>query len=166
MLLNLNKSSAHSLLNVVISKKCFHTKPILVYSFPMGQQLSSGIKFPYKKGHKVWEHSPNNEYSLSLFDGEDNNTSAPVSIFSIQPTQSQLASNYFKRIKTIKHPNLLSMINGTVVENEASYYIVTEKVRPLRNALKDLLTYPDSIAWGLYQISVCVILVLQYFSLI
>lgn len=130
----------------------------------MGQQLSSGHKFPYKKGNRVWQHLPNQEFKLELYDGEEYTSNLPVSIFSIQPTHSTLASNYFKRIKTIKHPNLLSLINGTMVENEMSYYIVTEKVTPLRQKLNRLLSYPDSIAWGVYQIAVSWDLVLRFHS--
>lgn len=122
----------------------------------MGQYQSSGqIKFPYKKDKEIWSQESNDGYKIKLFDGYDTSNNKPVSIFSLYPISSNLASNFYRRIKTFKHPNLLNYINGTMVESENSYYIVTERVRPLNHVLKDLLQYDDSISWGIYQISVC-----------
>lgn len=121
----------------------------------MGQYQSSGqIKFPYKKEKQVWSQESDDGYNIILFDGYDTSNKKPVSIFSLNPITSNLATNFYRRIKTFKHPNLLNYINGTVVESENSYYIVTEKVIPLSHVLKDLLNHPDSISWGIYQISV------------
>lgn len=119
----------------------------------MGQYQSSGqIKFPYKKGNLVWSRDSSDGYTFNLHEGSDNNNK-PVSIISISPLKSNLASNFYRRVKSFKHPNVLNYINGTIVENEESYYIVTERVRPLSEVLNSLLEHPDSIAWGIYQIS-------------
>ncbi|XP_043931699.1 N-terminal kinase-like protein [Protopterus annectens] len=94
----------------------------------------------------------------SLHRGKRKSTGEPVSIFvyEVKPNseeQTQVAKSAFKRLKTLRHPNILSYIDG--LETDKSLYIVTEPVTPLSIYLK---SKTDSgglndleISWGLYQ---------------
>lgn len=74
------------------------------------------------------------------------------------------ANNYFKRLKTLRHPNILPFLDGLELDatNPQVAYIVTEEVIPLEEYLNSktengetiVKQYPASIAWGFYQISV------------
>ncbi|NP_001085304.1 N-terminal kinase-like protein [Xenopus laevis] len=83
----------------------------------------------------------------------------PVSVFTyeIRPgaeEQTQAAKTASKRIKTLKHPNILSYVDG--LETDKCLYIVTEPVTPLETYVK-LRTDSGGvseleISWGLHQI--------------
>ncbi|KAG8438069.1 hypothetical protein GDO86_008670 [Hymenochirus boettgeri] len=68
--------------------------------------------------------------------------------------QTQAAKTAIKRIKTLKHPNILSYVDG--LETEKCLYIVTEPVTPLEAYMKsraDKGVVSDlEISWGLHQI--------------
>ncbi|CAH2330361.1 N-terminal kinase, partial [Pelobates cultripes] len=82
-----------------------------------------------------------------------------VSVFTyeIQPSaeeQTQAARSALKRIKTLRHPNILSYVDG--LETDKCVYIVTEPVTQLGTYMK---SRTDSggvseleISWGLHQI--------------
>ncbi|KAE8607329.1 hypothetical protein XENTR_v10011137 [Xenopus tropicalis] len=82
-----------------------------------------------------------------------------VSVFTyeIRPgaeEQTQAAKTALKRIKTLKHPNILSYVDG--LETDKCLYIVTEPVTPLGTYVK-LRTDSGGvseleISWGLHQI--------------
>ncbi|XP_055487262.1 N-terminal kinase-like protein isoform X1 [Leucoraja erinacea] len=94
-----------------------------------------------------------------LLPGTRRGTTEPVSIFlyDVKPNadeQTQVAKAAFKRLKTLRHPNILSFVDG--LETEKCLYVVTEPVTPL-------VTYLESkqppgglseleISWGLHQI--------------
>jgi hypothetical protein len=123
----------------------------------MGQQASSAQdKFPYKPVREV-QSSPriSNEFRWSLWDGQDvKDPSKLVSIFCLEPSTNPLAQAMFKRFKTLRHPNILPFLHGITVEEERKTYIVTERIEPLQTRLNDVLTLPESIAWGIHQITV------------
>ncbi|KAM4617391.1 N-terminal kinase-like protein [Discoglossus pictus] len=82
-----------------------------------------------------------------------------VSVFTyeIRPgaeEQTQAAKTALKRIKTLKHPNILSYVDG--LETDKCLYIVTEPVTSLGSYLKsrsDKGGVSDlEISWGLHQI--------------
>uniref|UniRef100_UPI00398E9DC1 N-terminal kinase-like protein n=1 Tax=Pristiophorus japonicus TaxID=55135 RepID=UPI00398E9DC1 len=94
-----------------------------------------------------------------LLQGQRKGTSDPVSVFvyDIKPNsdeQTQVAKAAFKRLKTLRHPNILSFTDG--LEAEKCLYIVTEPVSPLGAYLKRKEAAgqlsEQEISWGLHQI--------------
>lgn len=91
-----------------------------------------------------------------------------VSIFRSKAAHAQLAQNALKRTKTLRHPNILSFLDGTEVANTGVVLIVTEHVVPLAKYLEDLrLQYGSnsdefqmSVSWGLRS----VLLALQFIN--
>ncbi|KAJ1106536.1 hypothetical protein NDU88_003937 [Pleurodeles waltl] len=91
--------------------------------------------------------------------GKRKTTGDPVSIFTYEiklnsDEETQIAKAAFKRLKTLRHPNILAYIDG--LETEKFLYIVTESVTPLNTYLK-LKADADGlneleISWGLHQI--------------
>ena len=65
------------------------------------------------------------------------------------------AKNAFKRMKMLRHPNILMFQDG--VENDKAVFIATERVQPLFTYLKESnesdSQKENEIAWGLYQIA-------------
>uniref|UniRef100_A0A673WTJ5 N-terminal kinase-like protein n=1 Tax=Salmo trutta TaxID=8032 RepID=A0A673WTJ5_SALTR len=83
----------------------------------------------------------------------------PVSVFVYEVStgteeQAQLAKAAFKRMKTLRHPNILAYVDG--LETEKSLYLVTEQVTSLAAHLKAQSDRGGSgeleISWGLHQI--------------
>uniref|UniRef100_A0AAY5JYK5 N-terminal kinase-like protein n=1 Tax=Esox lucius TaxID=8010 RepID=A0AAY5JYK5_ESOLU len=83
----------------------------------------------------------------------------PVSVFVYEMSagteeQTQLAKAAFKRMKTLRHPNILAYVDG--LETEKSLYLVTEQVTPLATHLKAQSERGGSgeleVSWGLHQI--------------
>uniref|UniRef100_A0A4W5KRM8 N-terminal kinase-like protein n=1 Tax=Hucho hucho TaxID=62062 RepID=A0A4W5KRM8_9TELE len=83
----------------------------------------------------------------------------PVSVFVYEVStgteeQTQLAKTAFKRMKTLRHPNILAYVDG--LETEKSLYLVTEQVTPLAAHLKAQSDRGGSgeleMSWGLHQI--------------
>ncbi|XP_060081626.1 N-terminal kinase-like protein isoform X2 [Ylistrum balloti] len=95
----------------------------------------------------------------TLHHGKKKGTNEPVSIFCFDvkgssESQVQLAKGALKRIKTLRHPNILTFLDG--IETEKVIYFATEPVVPLETYLKDNESYGDqnslAISWGLHQI--------------
>ncbi|XP_044126716.1 N-terminal kinase-like protein [Bufo gargarizans] len=83
----------------------------------------------------------------------------PVSVFAyeIRPgaeEQAQAAKSALKRIKTLRHPNILAYVDG--LETDKSLYIVTEPVTSLGTYMKSRADTGGvselEISWGLHQI--------------
>ncbi|XP_075694841.1 N-terminal kinase-like protein isoform X2 [Rhinoderma darwinii] len=83
----------------------------------------------------------------------------PVSVFTyeIRPgaeEQAQAAKSALKRIKTLRHPNILSYVDG--LETDKCLYIVTEPVTSLEMYMKSKADTggisEQEISWGLHQI--------------
>lgn len=68
----------------------------------------------------------------------------------------ELAKNAYKRMRTFRHPYILSWLEGQ--ETEAKLTIVTESVRPLSHVLNEIEEWTDVernlVSWGLYQVAV------------
>ncbi|XP_042637447.1 N-terminal kinase-like protein [Orycteropus afer afer] len=86
-------------------------------------------------------------------------TGSPVSIFvyDVKPgseEQTQVAKAAFKRLKTLRHPNILAYIDG--LETDKCLHIVTEAVTPLGVYLKAQVEAGGlkelELSWGLHQI--------------
>ncbi|XP_033736298.1 N-terminal kinase-like protein isoform X2 [Pecten maximus] len=95
----------------------------------------------------------------TLHNGKKKSTNEPVSIFAFDvkgssESQVQLAKGALKRIKTLRHPNILTFLDG--IETEKVIYFATEPVVPLETYLKDNESLGDqnslAISWGLHQI--------------
>lgn len=132
----------------------------------MGQQASTAAqdKFPYQPIREI-QSSPriSNAFRWSLWDGQDvKDNSKKVSIFCLEPSDSPLAQAMFKRFKTLRHPNILSFMHGITVEEERRTYIVTDRIEPLANKLKDVLALPEAIPWGIHQITVRLVPIIHY----
>nr|XP_057919016.1 N-terminal kinase-like protein [Doryrhamphus excisus]XP_057919017.1 N-terminal kinase-like protein [Doryrhamphus excisus]XP_057919018.1 N-terminal kinase-like protein [Doryrhamphus excisus]XP_057919019.1 N-terminal kinase-like protein [Doryrhamphus excisus]XP_057919020.1 N-terminal kinase-like protein [Doryrhamphus excisus] len=90
----------------------------------------------------------------SLHRGKRKSNGEPVSVFVYEAAQgseqqTQLAKAAFKRMKTLRHPNILAYVDG--LETEKSLYLVTEPVTPLAVHLKDGPGELE-VSWGLHQI--------------
>ncbi|CAO3585997.1 unnamed protein product [Absidia cylindrospora] len=90
--------------------------------------------FPYSLGEKVefYDHP-----FWSLHHGTKKEDGSPVSMFvfdcSKHRDRIQMAGNAFKRLRTLRHPDLLKYLDG--VENEQAIMFVTDPVEPLSNQL-------------------------------
>ncbi|XP_046462437.1 N-terminal kinase-like protein [Daphnia pulex] len=117
-------------------------------------------------GYEILEQlTGTEEYMLwKLHKGKKKGSSEPVSVFILDAktsgndTQIELAKAALKRLKTLRHPNILTYIDS--LETEKCLYLVTEYVEPLQFYLNSCATdYPKSkqqkelfIAWGLFQV--------------
>uniref|UniRef100_A0A4W6EZP5 N-terminal kinase-like protein n=1 Tax=Lates calcarifer TaxID=8187 RepID=A0A4W6EZP5_LATCA len=95
----------------------------------------------------------------TLHRGKRKTSGEPVSVFVYEVAQgteqqTQLAKAAFKRMKTLRHPNILAYVDG--LETEKSLYLVTEQVTPLAVHLKAQAEKGGAgeleISWGLHQI--------------
>uniref|UniRef100_A0A6Q2XKI0 N-terminal kinase-like protein n=1 Tax=Esox lucius TaxID=8010 RepID=A0A6Q2XKI0_ESOLU len=95
----------------------------------------------------------------TLHRGKRKTGGEPVSVFVYEMSagteeQTQLAKAAFKRMKTLRHPNILAYVDG--LETEKSLYLVTEQVTPLATHLKAQSERGGSgeleVSWGLHQI--------------
>ncbi|XP_063046138.1 N-terminal kinase-like protein [Engraulis encrasicolus] len=91
--------------------------------------------------------------------GKRKTTGEPVSVFVYEVSQgtdaqTQLAKAAIKRMKTLRHPNILAYVDG--LETEKSLYLVTEPVTLLSEHVKAQPERGGSgeleISWGLHQI--------------
>ncbi|KAG4201414.1 hypothetical protein ERO13_A05G277600v2 [Gossypium hirsutum] len=122
------------------------------------KDLPYNIGDPYPSAWGSWSH----------FRGTSKDDGSPVSIFSLSgsnPQDGHLAAgrNGVKRLRTVRHPNILSFLHSTEVESfdgsssKVTIYIVTEPVMPLSEKIKELglegTQRDEYYAWGLHQIA-------------
>ncbi|XWS65613.1 hypothetical protein CRYUN_Cryun05aG0128600 [Craigia yunnanensis] len=122
------------------------------------KDLPYNIVDPYPSAWGSWSH----------FRGNSKDDGSPVSIFSLSgsnPQDGHLAAgrNGVKRLRTVRHPNILSFLHSTEVEaidgssTKVTIYIVTEPVMPLSEKIKELglegTQRDEYYAWGLHQIA-------------
>uniref|UniRef100_A0A8D0CJ51 N-terminal kinase-like protein n=1 Tax=Scleropages formosus TaxID=113540 RepID=A0A8D0CJ51_SCLFO len=95
----------------------------------------------------------------SLHRGKRKTTGEPVSVFVYEVSpgseeKTQLAKAALKRLKTLRHPNILAYVDG--LETEKCLYVVTEPITPLTAHLKAQAERGGSgeleVSWGLHQI--------------
>ncbi|CAL8264253.1 unnamed protein product [Lota lota] len=110
----------------------------------------------------AYEILPDTQESSGLWTlhrGKRKTNGEPVSVFVYEVAQgtdqqTQLAKAAFKRMKTLRHPNILAYVDG--LETEKSLYLVTEQVTPLAIHLKAQAEKGISgeleVSWGLHQI--------------
>ena len=94
----------------------------------------------------------------SMYNGTNPKTDSPVTIFEFNlkdPANAHhvaLARNCFKKLKLIKLPEVISIVD--FIENESFLYIVTELVVPLVTYLQqDRAPSTDAKAYGLFRIA-------------
>ncbi|GMI90509.1 cytoplasmic tRNA export protein [Hibiscus trionum] len=122
------------------------------------KDLPYNIGDPYPSAWGSWSH----------FRGTSKDDGSPVSIFSLSgsnPQDGHLAAgrNGVKRLRTVRHPNILSFLHSTEVESfdgpspKVIIYIVTEPVMPLSEKIKELglegTQRDEYYAWGLHQVA-------------
>jgi SCY1-like protein 1 len=123
----------------------------------------SGGKDPLKDlGYEVLsdnQQTTNPRSIWTLLNGKKKTTGDLVTIFSCQnDAYIQLAKAALKRMKTLRHPNILVYLDG--VESDKAVYVVTEKAIPLESYLTELKGNEKNfnaehlleIAWGLQQL--------------
>ncbi|KAJ0695115.1 putative protein kinase domain, armadillo-like helical [Helianthus annuus] len=122
------------------------------------KDLPYNIGEPYSSAWGSWTHSR----GTSKVDG------SPVSIFSLTGSNAgdgriAAARNGVKRLRTVRHPNILSFLHSTEAEvidgssTKLTIYIVTEPVMPLAEKIKELglqgTQRDEYYAWGLHRIA-------------
>ncbi|CAF1052520.1 unnamed protein product [Rotaria sordida] len=126
----------------------------------------SGGKDPLKDlGYEILpdsQQTTNNPRSIwTILNGKKKTTGDLVTIFSCQnDAHIQLAKAALKRMKTLRHPNILIYLDS--VETDKSVYVVTEKAVTLETYLNELKSNNNvtdfnsehllEIAWGLQQL--------------
>ncbi|KAL5724948.1 hypothetical protein ACHQM5_008148 [Ranunculus cassubicifolius] len=122
------------------------------------KDLPYNIGEPYASSWGSWVHHR----------GTSKDDGSPVSIFSLSGSNAQdgrLAAgrNGVKRLRTVRHPNILSFLHSTEAETfdgsstKHTIYIVTEPVMPLSEKIKELglegIQRDEYYAMGLRQIA-------------
>uniref|UniRef100_A0A8C6KTQ9 N-terminal kinase-like protein n=1 Tax=Nothobranchius furzeri TaxID=105023 RepID=A0A8C6KTQ9_NOTFU len=109
--------------------------------------------------YEILPDSPEKSGIWTLHRGKRKTTGDPVSVFVYEVSQgteqqTQLAKAAFKRMKTLRHPNILAYVDG--LETDKSLYLVTEQVTPLAVHLKAQAETGGSgeleVSWGMHQI--------------
>ncbi|UJR32169.1 hypothetical protein I4U23_019635 [Adineta vaga] len=132
----------------------------------MWSSFFSGGKDPLKDlGYEVLPENAsttNNPRSIwTILNGKKKTTGDLVTILSCQnDAYIQLAKAALKRMKTLRHPNILVYLDG--VESDKAVYVVTEKAMTLETYLNELKSNNNAdgfnsehlleIAWGLQQL--------------
>ncbi|KAH0677774.1 hypothetical protein KY285_025575 [Solanum tuberosum] len=122
------------------------------------KDLPYNIGEPYSSAWGSWIH----------YRGTSKDDGTPVSVFALSGSSTNdghLAAgrNGVKRLRTVRHPNILSFLHSTEAENfdgstaKVTIYIVTEPVMPLSEKLKELglkgTQRDEYYAWGLHRIA-------------
>ncbi|TMX02169.1 hypothetical protein EJD97_022509 [Solanum chilense] len=122
------------------------------------KDLPYNIGEPYSSAWGSWIH----------YRGTSKDDGTPVSVFALSGSSTNdghLAAgrNGVKRLRTVRHPNILSFLHSTEAENfdgssaKVTIYIVTEPVMPLAEKLKELglkgTQRDEYYAWGLHRIA-------------
>ncbi|KAH6762886.1 kinase family with ARM repeat domain-containing protein [Perilla frutescens var. hirtella] len=122
------------------------------------KDLPYNIGEPYSSAWGSWVH----------YRGTSKDDGAPVSIFSLSGSSANdghlvAGRNGVKRLRTVRHPNILSFLHSTEAETldgsstKVTIYIVTEPVMPLSEKIKELglegSHRDEYYAWGLHRIA-------------
>ncbi|GJS29265.1 probable inactive serine/threonine-protein kinase scy1 [Tanacetum coccineum] len=147
---------------------------VLKYSTPkFARRLqSAGIELGFSlenfSHHLALHRSDRYWKRLKIWVYEEQVDGSPVSIFSLTGSNAgdgRLAAgrNGVKRLRTVRHPNILSFLHSTEAEindgssTKVTIYIVTEPVMPLAEKIKELglqgTKRDEYYAWGLQRIA-------------
>lgn len=126
----------------------FSRDPSKEFGYEILEQLTGTEEYMLWKLHKGKKKGTGESVSVFILDAKTNGSD----------TQTELAKSALKRLKTLRHPNILTYIDS--LETEKCLYLVTEYVEPLQFHLNSYSTdFPQSkqqkelfIAWGLFQV--------------
>ncbi|XP_074630282.1 N-terminal kinase-like protein [Acropora palmata] len=111
--------------------------------------------FPYEIGDKIGSLDEKSVWTLHVGKKKGNGESVSIFVHDVKTSSEdkiQTAKLALRRLKTLRHPNILRYIDG--LESEMVIYLVTEPVRPLDVQLNDGESSDVAISWGLHQITV------------
>ncbi|KAL4074349.1 armadillo-type protein [Scleroderma yunnanense] len=119
----------------------------------------SGINLPFTLGAKV----ASCETFWNLYDATKRDDGSPVSVFEydlihpLNKTTAPLARNALRKLRTIRHPDVLKFMD--VVESDSTIFVMTEQVKPLQTALQAMPVRgrqekEEWLLWGLHRVSV------------
>jgi len=114
-----------------------------------------GKDFQYDIGEKI-SSSFDTKSVWNLYHGKKRTNGDLVSVFTCDakessPEELHLAKTACKRLKTLRHPNIIKFLDS--FESESLVYVVTEPVIPLLNFLDEEDGRNASlITWGLHQV--------------
>lgn len=125
----------------------------------------TGTSIPYTFKEKVVDPTtgsyPDNRSIWTVYNGVNPKNDSPVTIFefvardpvSVQRNYEPLARNCFKKLKLIKFPGIISIVD--FIESETHVYIVTERVVPLAHYLTENAgkVSSDAKLYGVYGIA-------------
>jgi len=116
--------------------------------------------FPYDTTEQVGHVALENKSVWTLHNGKNRSTQELVSVFvcdskdGASSTQLDVARAAVKRLKTLKHPSVLTYIGS--VESDKTVLLATEPVLPLAEHLEHLTDRGPKrdyyIAWGIFQV--------------
>jgi SCY1-like protein 1 len=116
-------------------------------------------KFPYEIGEVIKNHE--NHSIFNCHKGKKKGSEEEVTIFVYDvkngsDVKLDLAKSFLKRLKTLRHPSLLTFLDSC--ETEKSVFIATEAIEPLGVYIDKLATDGPQrelyLAWGIFQITV------------
>ncbi|KAK3284628.1 hypothetical protein CYMTET_7730 [Cymbomonas tetramitiformis] len=123
-----------------------------------GPSLNYSVEEPFGSAFGTWIH----------YSGKSKEDESEVSVFKMQCSdvldpRMIAAKNGVKRLRTIKHPNVLEFKDSLELEQgeksggEPVIYLVTEPVKPLKQVLRELNLDSSAkeqyLSWGLHQIT-------------
>ncbi|EDO33568.1 predicted protein [Nematostella vectensis] len=119
--------------------------------------MGSGAQnFPYEVGEKL--PASESKSPWSVHQGKKKATGQAVTVFALDVKASsdhkiQLAKSAIKRLKTLRHPNIVTYIDS--LESDTLIYLVTEPVTPLEIYMADETSIKSDLAisWGIHQIA-------------
>jgi len=116
--------------------------------------------FPFESVEQVGQLHLANKSVWTLHKGKNRTTGDAVSIFSCDAkdgasaTQLDVARAAVKRLKTLRHPSVLTYVQS--VESEKVVLLATEPVSPLAEHLEQLVDRgpkrDNYLAWGIFQV--------------
>ncbi|XP_074648786.1 N-terminal kinase-like protein [Tubulanus polymorphus] len=122
----------------------FTRDPTKDFNYEIGERVSGLDDKSIWSLHEGKRRSDGEQVSIFVFDAKNGSEST-----------LNVAKQSFKRIKTLRHPNILTYLDG--LETEKVLYIVTEVVIPLETYLTlhkdDGSENEVAISWGLHQIA-------------
>ncbi|KAF8532504.1 ARM repeat-containing protein [Gautieria morchelliformis] len=115
----------------------------------------SGISLPFALGEKVISFEGRSIWTL--YDAVKRDDASLVSVFVFDAGQSNkrsqlpLAKNALRKLRTIRHPDVLKFID--VIETDTTIHIVTERIQPLSKTLHNSPQgKEDWLVWGLHRV--------------
>ncbi|XP_066108121.1 N-terminal kinase-like protein isoform X6 [Saccopteryx bilineata] len=113
--------------------------------------------FPFELSPEPAEGGPPGLWALHRGRKKATGSTVSVFVYDVKPgaeEQTQVAKAAFKRLKTLRHPNILAYIDG--LETDKCLHVVTEAVTPLGVYLKARAEAGGpkelELSWGLHQI--------------